>query len=148
MSRFLFAYFSLIPGLFISCSRSTKLFEKVSSSQSGIHFRNDITENDSMNIIDLENIYNGGGVGIADFNNDGLPDIYFTGNMVTNKLYLNKGNLKFEDITSIAGVDGEGKWSRGISIVDINQDGLPDMYISETIIKDSIKRENILYINK
>lgn len=101
-----------------------------------------------MNIIDLENLYNGGGVGIGDFNNDGSPDIYFTGNMVPNRLYLNKGQFRFQDITQAAKVDGEGKWARGVSIVDINNDGWQDIYISNTILKDSLKRENILYINQ
>ena len=93
------------------------------------------------------NIYNGGGVGIGDFNNDGLQDIYLTGNMVPCKLYLNKGNFKFEDITAKAGVEGMGRWARGVSIVDINNDGLPDIYICNTIYKDSLRRRNILYIN-
>jgi hypothetical protein len=141
-------YFLLLVIIFISCNKKQTLFNKLDSSQSGIRFRNDIQENDSMNILDLENIYNGGGVGIADFNNDGLADIYFTGNMVANKLYLNKGKLKFDDVTSIARAEGEEKWSRGISIVDINNDGWQDIYISCTILKDSVKRENILYINQ
>lgn len=137
-----------ISTLFIISCREATLFSKVSSSHSGITFRNDIIENDSMNILELENIYNGGGVGIADFNNDGLPDIYFTGNMVENKLYLNKGDLSFQDITASAGVAGEDKWARGISIVDINNDGWQDMYISETIYNDPVQRENILYVNQ
>ena len=131
----------------MSCHQNT-MFVKVNSSHSGIHFRNEVPENDSINILDQSNVYNGGGVGIADFNNDGLPDIYLTGNGDPNKLYLNKGNLEFEDITAIAGVDGEGKWSRGVSMVDINNDGLMDIYISCTFLKDSTKRKNILYINQ
>src|SRR5258708_289946 len=83
----------------ISCKKKSTLFNLVSSDDSGIHFNNKIDENDSLNAIDVTNIYNGGGVGIGDFNNDGLQDIYFTGNVVSNKLYLNKGNLKFDDIT-------------------------------------------------
>ena len=106
----------------LSSCRQGILFNEVNSSHSGINFSNDIPENDSINIIDLENVYNGGGVGIADFNKDGLQDIYFTGNRVSNKLYLNKGNFKFKDITRIAGVEGEEKWSRGVAIVDINND--------------------------
>lgn len=98
--------------------------------------------------MDVENIYNGGGVGIADFNNDGLQDIYFTGNRVANRLYLNKGNFKFEDITQQAGVNGQGRWCRGVSIIDINNDGLMDMYVSASLLPDSHKRENLLYINK
>ena len=133
--------------LAFSCKRHT-LFQKISSSHSGIHFNNEITESDSINPLDLVNLYNGGGVGIGDFNNDGLPDIYFTGNMVSNRLYLNKGNFVFDDITDKAGVGGLGRWGRGVSIVDINNDGLPDIYICNTIYKDSLKRRNILYINQ
>ncbi|MEO5681686.1 MAG: VCBS repeat-containing protein [Chitinophagaceae bacterium] len=98
-----------------------------------------------MNVV---NIYNGGGVGIGDFNADGLSDIYFTGNMVASKLYLNKGNLAFEDITDRAGVEGLGRWARGVSIVDINNDNLMDIYICNTIYKDSLRRRNILYVNQ
>jgi hypothetical protein len=96
----------------------------------------------------MENIYNGGGVGIGDFNNDGLPDIYFTGNLVSNKLYINKGNFKFEDVTNKANVVGEGKWSRGVSIVDINNDGWLDIYVCETLKKNAQQRANLLYINQ
>lgn len=134
--------------LLASCASKNTLFQKIPSGRSGITFNNRITENDSVNILDMENVYNGGGVGIGDFNGDGLPDIYFTGNVVPNKLYLNKGSLKFEDVTAAAKVEGEGKWSRGVSVVDINNDGLLDIYISVTILKDSVMRENILYINQ
>ncbi len=140
--------FFILLFFMIGCKHGDTLFKRVTSSDSGIHFNNKITENDSINVLDMENIYNGGGVGIGDFNKDGLPDIYFTGNMVANKLYLNKGGLKFDDITDVANVTGEGKWARGISVIDINNDGWPDIYISETFLKDSIKRENILYINQ
>ncbi|MEO8413888.1 MAG: VCBS repeat-containing protein [Ginsengibacter sp.] len=124
------------------------LFEEISSSHSGITFNNKITENDSINPMDVVNIYNGGGVGVGDFNNDGLQDIYFGGNMIPGKLYLNKGNFKFEDITDEAGAAGLGRWERGISVIDINNDGLLDIYICNTINKDSLKRRNILYINQ
>ena len=89
--------------MFQSCTHKKTLFDEISSANSGIHFNNQIIENDSINPLDLTNIYNGGGVGIGDFNSDGLPDIYFTGNTVSNKLYLNKGDFKFEDITVDAG---------------------------------------------
>jgi hypothetical protein len=147
MKRKLFLYILSIVA-FASCTPKHTLFQKLNSSQSGVDFNNKITENDSLNIVDMENIYNGGGVGIGDFNQDGLPDIYFTGNMVSNKLYLNKGGLKFTDVTGVANVAGEGKWARGVSVVDINNDGWPDIYISETFLKDSTKRGNILYINQ
>lgn len=129
-------------------SKTTTLFSKIPSSTSGITFNNLIIENDSLNPIDVTNIYNGGGVGIGDFNNDGLQDIYFTGNKVSNKLYLNKGDFKFKDITKEAGVDGDGRWCRGVSVVDINNDGWPDIYVSVSIDKDPSRRKNLLYINQ
>ncbi len=106
----------------VGCNNRPTLFEQIPSSHSGVHFNNQITENDSINPLDIVNIYNGGGVGIGDFNNDGLADIYFTGNMVANRLYLNKGDFTFEDITDKAGVNGMGRWGRGVSIIDINND--------------------------
>ena len=134
--------------LLLSCKNKNHLFHKISSDQSGIHFNNKITINDSLNPIDVTNIYNGGGVGVGDFNNDGLPDLYFTGNMVSNKLYLNKGKFKFQDITKEAGVDGSGKWCRGVAVVDINNDGWLDMYVCASMLSDPHKRENLLYINQ
>src|SRR6185312_16799308 len=113
-----------------SCKGRNTLLQLVPSDRSGIHFSNRIGETDSLNVLDVSNIYNGGGVGIGDFNNDGRPDIFFTGNEVPCRLYLNKGDFHFEDVTEKAGVGGEGKWCRGVSIVDINNDGLPDIYVS------------------
>ncbi len=140
-------YFLLIL-LFASCNSKHPLFHLVSPNHSGIHFNNHIVENDSINPIDVTNVYNGGGVGVGDFNSDGLQDIYFTGNRVPNKLYLNKGNFKFEDITKQAGVAGGGKWCRGVSVVDINNDGLLDMYVCATLLNKPKERENLLYINQ
>ncbi|WP_342645556.1 VCBS repeat-containing protein [Mucilaginibacter sp. CSA2-8R] len=143
-------YFTLLIVAFLgACKQQHKptLFEQIPASQSGIHFKNLITENDSINPLDNAYVYNGGGVGIGDFNNDGLPDIYFTGNMVANKLYINKGNFKFEDVTARAGVDGKGRWGRGIAVIDINNDGLLDLYVCNSLVKDSLKRQNLLYIN-
>jgi len=147
-ARFRFILFSSCIFFFFSCNRHKTLFEAVSSEHSGIHFNNLIQETDSLNILTVSNIYNGGGVGIGDFNQDGLPDIYFTGNRVANKLYLNKGDFKFEDITAASGADGSGKWCRGVSVVDINNDGWPDIYVSATILTDPEKRKNLLYINQ
>jgi ASPIC and UnbV/FG-GAP-like repeat len=131
-----------------SCDKKNTLFTKISSSHSGIRFNNIITETDSINPMSVVNVYNGGGVGIGDFNNDGLQDIYFTGNMVPSKLYLNKGGFKFEDITDKSGTAGMGRWARGVSVIDINNDGLMDMYVCNTIYSDSLKRRNILYVNQ
>jgi hypothetical protein len=132
----------------LSCNRESSLFKKISSSHSNIYFRNDIFENDSVNQLDIENVYNGGGVGIGDFNRDGLPDIFFTGNVVQSKLYLNKGEFRFTDITDDAGIDTEGRWCRGVAVVDINADGWPDIYISVTLKKRPEERKNLLYINQ
>jgi hypothetical protein len=130
-----------------SCKKAT-LFEQIPSSYSNIHFNNLITENDSLNPIDNAYVYNGGGVGVGDFNNDGLQDLYFTGNMVQNRLYLNEGDFKFKDITDEAGVGGSGRWARGVSVIDINNDGLMDLYVSNSLLQDSLKRTNLLYVNQ
>jgi hypothetical protein len=135
--------------LVVSCrNKQARMFKEISSKHSGIYFNNKIVENDSINPLDLTNMYNGGGVGIGDFNNDGLQDIYFTGNLVENKLYLNRGNFKFDDVTKEAGVTGDGKWCRGVAVLDINNDGWMDMYVCASMLKDARKRENLLYINQ
>src|ERR1700744_3562386 len=117
-----------IVSVFFSCKSHTR-FERISPGHSGIKFSNEIIENDSVNVLDNVNIYNGAGVGIGDFNRDGLPDIFFAGNAVSNKLYLNKGNFVFQDVTDSAGVGGNGEWFKGVSVVDINNDGWPDIYV-------------------
>ncbi|HEX8038063.1 MAG TPA: VCBS repeat-containing protein, partial [Chryseosolibacter sp.] len=93
-------------------------------------------------------MYHGGGVAIGDFNNDSLPDIFFTGNLVPNKLYLNRGMLRFEDVTGTAGVGAEKKWKSGVALADVNNDGWLDIYVCATIKKDSLDRANMLFINK
>lgn len=123
-------------------------FELIPAEKSGIQFANTITENDSINILDLEYTYNGGGVAIEDFNQDGLPDIFFTGNRVGNHLYLNKGELRFEDVSATAGISGNDKWSTGVAVVDINNDGLKDIYVGASISNDPLKRANMLFVNK
>ena len=139
--------FFLYVSILFSCKKHT-LFESISSSHSGIHFKNQLTENDTINPLDIVNLYNGGGIGIGDFNNDGLPDIYFAGNMVSNRLYLNRGDFKFEDITDEAGVGGMGRWGRGVSVIDINNDGLMDIYVCNTIYPEPARRTNLLYVNQ
>lgn len=140
------AFLSIIILFITSCDQ--KLFEKLEADKTGIHFINQINENDSINILDLEYVYNGGGVAISDFNNDGLQDILFTGNLTGNKLYLNKGQMQFEDITEVAQIEALDKWNTGVATVDINNDGLMDVYICASIKNDSKKRANMLFINK
>jgi hypothetical protein len=144
---YLFFITILIIGT-VSCKQDKGLFRLISPADSGIDFNNKIVETDSMNPIDVTNIYNGGGVGVGDFNNDGLQDLYFTGSMVANKLYLNKGKFQFEDITSSAGVSGDGRWCRGVAVVDINNDGWMDIYVCVSMTNAAEKRKNLLYINQ
>lgn len=124
------------------------LFSKLSPQQTGISFENTITETDSLTFRDFPFIFNGGGVGIGDINNDGLPDIYLTGNMVSGKLYLNKGDFQFDDITDSAGVS-TNRWVTGASFVDINSDGFLDIYLSVMGPQDleESERANLLFIN-
>jgi hypothetical protein len=131
-------------------SISVPVFKKILSSQSGISFNNFVDENYKKNYFDkFAYVYNGGGVAIGDFNNDGLQDIYFTGNDVPNKLYLNQEGFKFKDITQSAGVDGGKGWDNGVTVVDINNDGLQDIYICKGGFGESEKeRTNLLYINQ
>lgn len=121
-------------------------FTLMNANETNISFNNKITESDSINVFLNEYMYNGSGVGIGDFNNDGLQDIFFGGSMVSSKLYINKGNFKFEDITDKAGL-ATNQWCTGISVVDINNDGFMDIYICSSHSKDKEKRRNLLYIN-
>ena len=123
------------------------LFKSVPNSETGINFANMLKESPDLNIIAYEYFYNGGGVGLGDFNNDGLIDIYFSGNLQPAKLYLNKGNFKFEDITSKAGVGAKKGWKTGVSIADVNGDGFLDIYLCYSGPVDRKNRANELYIN-
>ncbi|MGV3600682.1 MAG: VCBS repeat-containing protein [Dyadobacter fermentans] len=134
--------------LLVSCKKELKTFTELPAGQTGIHFSNRIEENDTMNILAFEYVYNGGGVALGDFNNDSLPDVYFTGNTTPNKLYLNKGDFKFEDVTDRAGVAPKDKWSTGVALVDINHDNLLDIYVCASVRKSAQQRENLLYINQ
>jgi len=138
----------LFPALIHAQPGNPTLFQLLPPARTGINFTNRIFESDSLNILNQANIYNGGGVGIGDFNHDGLQDVFLSGNMVSNKLYLNKGGLKFQDITEKAGVTGEGRWCTGVSVVDLNGDGWLDIYVSASFRKDPRLRTNLLYINQ
>ena len=141
-------YLFLFIFVFTACNKPVTLFNKIPATKSGLTFNNIIAENDSINPLDLEFLYNGGGVAVGDFNNDGLPDLYFTASIASNKLYLNKGKLAFEDVTEKAGVAGEDRWSNAASVVDINNDGWPDIYVCATIKKNPEQRRNLFYINQ
>jgi len=128
--------------------KSQPLFKLRSSESTDIDFINSIVETPTFNHLYWTSLYNGGGVGIGDINQDGLPDIYFCGNRVKDRLYLNEGNLKFKDITSTAGILSDGKWSSGVTMADVNQDGYLDIYVSRFgQSNDPERRRNLLYIN-
>ena len=124
------------------------LFEKVDVVTSGVTFANELTYTEEFNVYTFRNFYNGAGVGLGDFNNDGLVDIFFCGNQVDNKLYLNKGSFSFLDITEEAGVASPDVWSTGVSIVDINGDGWLDFYICKSGDSNGDNRHNELFINQ
>ena len=153
-SKYFFIKF--LPALFIfflliSCNNhpanTNTLFQKLYPDQTGIRFSNDLSYDAKFNIYTYRNFYNGGGAAIGDINNDGLPDIFFTANMLPNRLYLNKGNMKFEDITEKAGIGKKGKWSTGVSMADVNGDGLLDIYICNSGDIKGDNKQNELYIN-
>ncbi len=141
---------------FVSCKqkdsaadhRKDALFELMPSSQTGIYFNNEVHDSAGFNIFNFRNFYNGGGVAIGDINNDGKPDVFFTSNQHSNKLYLNKGNWQFEDISSKAGIEGVGKWHSGVTMADVNGDGWLDIYVSNSGDSKGNHRENELYINQ
>lgn len=150
VSRFIVAFCVLLLPL-VSCrenkTTADTLFEKISDAHTNIDFRNDLHEDDDFNIIEYLYFYNGGGVAAGDINNDGLPDLYFTSNMGDNKLYLNKGDFKFEDITAKAGVAVAAKWSTGVTMADVNGDGFLDIFVCGVGNYKKFNGENKLFIN-
>lgn len=136
-----------VIGLLNACSREGSQFKNPTPEETGISFTNTITETEDLNILDYLYFYNGGGVAIGDINNDGLPDIFFSGNQVKNKLYLNKGNLKFEDIAEKAKVAGNSTWNTGAVMGDVNGDGLLDIYVCAVVGINGFNGHNELYIN-
>jgi len=125
-----------------------KLFDLQSPASSKVDFVNQITENDQVNFYNFDAMYQGAGVCIGDINNDGLPDIYFAGNQVENKLYLNKGNMVFEDISAKAGVHDASGWTTGVSMADVNGDGFLDIYVCRFLYNEPERLRNLLYVNK
>lgn len=139
---------TLIFFVFFACARKEeKLFEIHQGSAVGIDFENTITSSDSINALTFEYIYNGSGVGVGDFNNDGLEDLFFGGNQVSSRLYLNGGQLNFRDVTEAAGVTTE-RWITGVSVVDINQDGWQDIFLVVAGKTTQEKMRDLLFINQ
>ena len=142
--------FSILIAGCDNVEKNTALFQSVPPQNSGLHFTNALTENDSINILDNEFVYNGSGVALGDLDGDGLDDIFLTGNQVDNKLFLNEGALKFKDISTNAAINKPDSllWSSGVSIIDINLDGKQDIYICNTFYKSPERRRNLLYVNQ
>ncbi len=137
--------------LLLACSQQENerpLFQQLSPAQTGVTFANTIITDDSLNVLTDAYVYNGAGVAIGDINNDGLPDIFLAGNMVSSRLYLNKGNMRFADITKSAGVT-TNRWCTGVTMVDINNDGYLDIYVSVSgpPWSTAASRANLLFIN-
>ncbi|WP_373515486.1 VCBS repeat-containing protein [Persicitalea sp.] len=122
-------------------------FSLLDAAATGVAFTNTVTETEQINVLKYGYFYNGGGVAAGDFNNDGLVDLYFTGNMVADRLYFNKGSMQFEDVTEAAGIS-HGGWKTGVSLVDINDDGWLDIYVCRSAADDPALRRNLLYVNQ
>jgi hypothetical protein len=137
----------IIPLVMGSCRKDEKLFTITKGNEVGIDFKNTIVTTDTFNALSFEYVYNGSGVGVADFNGDGLTDLFFGANQVSSRLYLNKGNFTFEDITEKAGVSTH-RWITGVSVADINRDGLPDIYLCVGGETSAENRRNILFVNE
>ena len=142
-----YTYILFILFILFSCSSKDSnekdtLFSLLKPQQTGVNFINQLEQTEELNTYTFRNFYNGAGVGLGDFNNDGLVDIYFCGNTTDNKLFLNKGQMKFEDITEMAGVACKNVWSTGVAIADINGDGFQDIYVSKSGPKTESIRHN------
>ncbi|HEY0741918.1 MAG TPA: VCBS repeat-containing protein, partial [Chryseosolibacter sp.] len=142
----------LVIAVCFSCSTDKDqtgetLFKELPSDSTNVVFENKLTFDQDFNIYTYRNFYNGGGVGLGDINNDGLIDVYLVSNQQSNRLYLNKGNFKFEDITEKAGVGGTRAWSTGVSFADVNADGWLDIYVCNSGDVKGDDKENELFIN-
>ena len=140
---------SLAVFLFLSCAEHDPdtLFTLLPGSKTNITFKNLVKETEAFNVLEYGYFYNGGGIAIGDINNDSLPDIYFTGNMVRSHLYLNKGNWEFEEIAEQAGVAAAGLWNTGTTMADVNGDGFLDIYVCRSAAVNAMNRRNLLFIN-
>ena len=134
--------------LLLSCNDSEALFDTIPSSRTQIKFQNKLTSTTDLNILNYLYYYNGAGVAAADFNNDGLVDLYFTGNQTEDKLYLNSGDFRFQDVTNKAQINNALPWTTGVTTLDINNDGFLDIYICKLGKHNSISGKNLLYLNQ
>jgi hypothetical protein len=160
-SKFTFSFRLLwVTGIFLllKCSPAPKQFSELQPEETGLDFRNDIEETQHTNILTYEYAYNGAGVAAGDVNKDGLPDLYFSGNSVSNKLFLNKGDLKFTDVTAVSGTEGRKDWKTGVTMADVDGDGWLDIYVCYSgnapgegynlpVTRDYPQRANQLFIN-
>jgi enediyne biosynthesis protein E4 len=151
INKKLYLLFVLLPFISNGCKNENAILDKFhftqkNAGETNITFSNTITESDSINVFTNEYMFNGSGVGVGDFNNDGLQDVFFCGSMVSSKLYINKGGFKFEDVTDKAGLQ-TNQWCTGVTVVDINNDGFMDIYASVSHSGNSAKRKNLLFIN-
>ncbi|MDG1028368.1 MAG: VCBS repeat-containing protein [Flavobacteriaceae bacterium] len=142
-----FFYSFIFLYAFTGCDNNEQLFTQLSPSSTGIKFQNILQETDEFNVLTYGYLYNGGGVAVGDINNDSLPDLYFTGNMVGSRLYLNNGDFKFEEIAKNAGVFAEGNWNTGATMADVNGDGYLDIYVCKSAALNPERRRNQLFIN-
>src|ERR1700676_4820320 len=144
--NFLLLFICLL--LFLGCRQPDTFFTSLPASQTHIQFANNLEQKTNLGILSYIYYYNGAGVAVGDINNDGLPDIYFTANSKgNNKLYLNKGNFEFEDITEKAGVAGTADWCTGVTMADVNGDGLLDIYVCAVANMHGLQGHNELFIN-
>jgi enediyne biosynthesis protein E4 len=145
--RFAFAI-SLLWFAACTANSDRPVFKLLNADETGVTFANTVTTGDSLNVLSDVYVYNGAGVAVGDINNDGLPDIFFSGNMVSSRLYLNKGHMRFEDITQSAGVT-TNRWATGATMADINGDGFLDIYVSVSGPEWTTgeRRKNLLFIN-
>ncbi|NND35258.1 MAG: VCBS repeat-containing protein, partial [Saprospiraceae bacterium] len=147
--QFLFLLFLVLLISAESCDKpGDHLFLEVSHKKSAVNFRNTLKESPEFNVMKYSYFYNGGGVAVGDVNNDGLSDIYFTGNLVASHLYLNEGDWRFKNIAKDAGVEAAGLWNTGVNMIDINADGWLDIYVCRSAAKDPDARRNLLFINR
>ena len=146
MNKYLYIA-SLLLFFLASCQERGSLFDQPGPSQTGIGFVNELQETEELNILDYLYFYNGGGVALGDINGDGLPDVFLSGNQVKNRLYLNKGGLRFEDISEQAGIGGNSSWNTGAVMADVNADGLLDIYVCAVVGINGFTGHNELFIN-